>query len=140
MVSSSISPQGAPRAVLHVCTTCKRIGGQDEEPASDTPRPGARMFAALVVLPLPVGVALQPVECLSACSRGCSVALSAPGKWTYLYGDMDPDRHAPDILRGAELYARSADGLTPWRERPEIFRKQSVGRVPPLKDAAHGSA
>ena len=51
----------ASRATLAVCITCKREGMLPE----DT-RPGARMHAALAALPLPEGVTLRPVECLSA--------------------------------------------------------------------------
>ena len=39
------------------------------------------------------GVAVQPVECLSVCKRPCTVALAAPGKWTYVVGDLDRETH-----------------------------------------------
>ncbi|MEH7827586.1 DUF1636 domain-containing protein [Gemmobacter denitrificans] len=116
------------QALLHVCTTCRREGAAPP----DGPRPGAQLLAALLAEPLPEGVAILPVECLSACSNGCAVALSAPDKWTYVYGRMDPETHAAAILQGAAAYAATADGLVPWRERPEIFRKQSLARIPPL--------
>lgn len=109
-------------ATLHVCITCR--AGQ---PAKGEP-PGAALARALAATP--PGVTLRPVECLSACSQGCSVALSAPGKWTYVYGRLTP-ADAPAILSGAALYAASPDGLVPWRDRPEIFRKQSLARIPP---------
>ncbi len=114
-------------ATLHICTTCKREGMDP-----DAPRPGAVMFAALGAAP-PEGVTLVPIECLSACSNGCAVALSAPGKWSYVYGNLDPDLHAAAILEGASLYAASPDGIVPWRARPEIFRKQSIARIPPME-------
>ena len=114
-------------ATLSVCITCRREG------ESDDPRPGARMLAALADLAVPAGVRIRPVECLSACSQGCAVAVSAPGKWAYVYGRLDPALHAPAILDGAARYAASADGIVPWRERPEIFRKQSLARIPPLE-------
>jgi predicted metal-binding protein len=72
------------------------------------------------------------VECLSACSQGCSVALSAPGKWGYVYGRLSAG-DAGEILRGAALYAASADGIVPWRDRPALFRKQSLARIPPME-------
>ncbi|EEW24743.1 DUF1636 family protein [Rhodobacter ferrooxidans] len=115
-----------PRAVLHVCTTCRR-----GDPVEDAPRPGALLLAALQAEGLPEGVELRGVECLSACSNGCAVALSAAGKWSYVYGNLDPVLHAPAILEGAAAYAQAADGLVPWRQRPEIFRKQSLARIPP---------
>ncbi len=113
------------RAILHVCTTCRGIAA---DPLA--PRPGAQLHAALAAGTLPEGVELRPVECLSACSQGCSVALSAPGKWSYVYGRLGP-QDAPDILAGAASYAAAEDGLVPWRDRPAIFRKQSLARIPP---------
>jgi predicted metal-binding protein len=112
-----------PQATLTVCTTCRREGVEDEV------RPGARMLAALAAAPS--GVIVRAVECLSACQNGCAVALSAPGKWSYVYGRLDPATDAAEVLRGAALYAASTTGLVPWRERPEVFRKQSLARIPP---------
>lgn len=112
---------------LHVCTTC-RAG---EVPEEGAPRPGARLYAALTETDAPPGVRIVGVECLSACSQGAAVALSEPGKWTYVYGRLTP-ADAPDILSGAAAYAATTDGLVPWRERPVIFRKQSLARVPPF--------
>ena len=117
-----------PDATLAVCITCRREGAPPEGE-----RPGARMLAALSALPLPRGVTIRPVECLSACSNACSVALQAPGKWAYVYGNLDPAIHAGDILLGAGLYAASRDGIVTWRDRPQVFRKQSLARVPPLE-------
>ena len=80
----------------------------------------------------PEGVNIVPVQCLSACSQGCSIALSAAGRWSYVYGRLS-ETDVPDILAGAAAYATSPDGIVPWRERPAIFRKQSIARIPPLK-------
>ncbi len=126
-------PTPAPRATLAVCITCKRDGMLPADLVADAPRPGAQLLAALTSLDLPPGVTIRPVECLSACSNGCSVALQAPGKWTYIYGNLDPALHADHILQGAARYAATPDGIVPWRDRPEVFRKQSLARVPPLE-------
>ncbi len=112
-------------ATLFVCTTC-RAG----RPATGDLPPGARLHAGLVDS-APAHVRVVGVECLSACDNGCTVALSAPGKWSYVYGHMDPDRSVADIIEGAAKYAASPDGIVPWRERPAIFRKQSIARIPP---------
>ncbi|MGC1504239.1 MAG: DUF1636 domain-containing protein [Sulfitobacter sp.] len=114
-------------ATLYVCTTC-RAGEVLEE---DAPRPGALLHAALTCGETPEGVEIVGVACLSACSQGAAVALSEPGKWTYVYGRLS-NEDAPDILAGAAAYAASKDGLVPWRERPVVFRKQSLARVPPF--------
>ncbi|MBO1325721.1 DUF1636 domain-containing protein [Acetobacter sp. TBRC 12305] len=113
-------------ATLFVCTTC-RAG---ETPVEGKPVAGARLYAALMSAPPPEGVAIAPVECLSACSNGCAVALSAPGCWSYVYGRLGVDDVTP-IIEGAAAYAATTDGLVPWRERPQIFRRQSLARLPP---------
>ncbi|MTV14728.1 MULTISPECIES: DUF1636 domain-containing protein [Bradyrhizobium] len=112
---------------LHVCITCR--AGQT--PAEGELAPGARLHAALVEAGVPDDVNLVPVACLSACSQGCSVALSAPGRWSYVYGRLSAD-NAADVIAGASAYAAAPDGIVPWRSRPEIFRKQSLARIPPI--------
>ncbi len=112
---------------LHVCITCR--AGQTVNEGETTP--GARLHAAIVDVGAPEGVEVVPVECLSACSQGCSVALSAPGRWSYVYGRLS-EIHARDVIAGAAAYAAAPDGIVPWRRRPEIFRKQSLARIPPI--------
>ncbi|WP_264212828.1 DUF1636 domain-containing protein [Leisingera thetidis] len=126
----AVTPASTPGPVtLTVCLTCRRDGADPE-----AARPGAVLHAALEEAGMPAGVALRGVECLSSCKRGCAVALvGGAERWTYVYGDLDPDQHVPEILEGAAAYAATADGLVPWRERPQTFRKQSVARIPPAK-------
>src|SRR6516164_4180109 len=112
---------------LHVCITCR--AGQAIPEGEKTP--GAQLRDAIIEVGVPDGVNLVPVECLSACSQGCSVALSAPGRWAYVYGRLSHD-NARDVVAGAAAYAAAADGIVPWRSRPEIFRKQSLARIPPV--------
>jgi predicted metal-binding protein len=112
---------------LHVCITC-RAGQTIPE---GQPTPGARLRDAIIEVGVPEGVNLVPVECLSACSQGCSVALSAPGRWAEVYGRRS-QVNAHDVVAGAAAYAAAPDGIVPWRSRPEIFRKQSLARIPPV--------
>lgn len=117
-----------PPVELLVCTTCKRAGMDPE-----APRPGARLHAALQGEALPEGVRLKPVECLSNCDQGCSIVLrGGPARWTYVYGNLAEDAVAT-VLDGAARYAATPDGLVPWRERPEHFRKNCIARIPPLE-------
>lgn len=115
-------------ARLHICMTCK---AGLAVPEGEKPM-GAQLWEAVKGLPAPEGVEVIPVECLSACNTGAAVALSMKGAWGYVYGRMTPE-NAADILAGAEAYARTSDGLVPWRERPVIFRKQSLARIPPME-------
>jgi predicted metal-binding protein len=118
-------------ATLLVCITCK----------SEVGTLGPGLFAALGErLGCEPGIALRAVECLSVCKRPCTVALAAPGKWTYVVGDLDRDLHLEDIVIGARRYAASPDGIVPWRERPLCFRKGVVSRTPPLASAGMAPA
>ena len=128
------------RAVtVHVCVTCRHGEAPD-----DVPRPGARLHQALETALAERGsdvpLRIEPVECLSVCKRPCTVAVSSEGRWTYVYGDLDPATAAETILKGVSRYGRTTDGIVPWRERPVEFRKGVVARIPPawtrLKDAA----
>lgn len=115
-------------AILHICTTCR--AGQPV--TEDDPCPGEWLHRAVLAQTLPSGVTVRPVRCLATCDQGCSVALSKPGCWSYVYGHMSQS-DAAEILRGAALYAASPDGLVPWRDRPQIFRKHGLARLPPME-------
>jgi predicted metal-binding protein len=118
--------------VIHVCVTCRREG---DDP--DAPRAGARLHDALAAA-LPERVTLLGVECLGNCKRSCSIAMRADGTWSYVFGDLTPESDG-DVLVAAGLLAASADGLMPWRGRPDAFKRGMVARIPPvpdLKDAA----
>ena len=115
-------------ATLHVCITCRAGQAVVEGEAC----PGKRLHEALSAVGAPRDVKIVPVECLSACSHGCTVALSAPGRWSYVYGRLS-EADVADILAGAAAYTDAPDGIVPWRQRPTIFRKQSLARIPPLE-------
>ena len=135
-------PEAAPPAevVVHVCVTCRPDGWE----AGREPRPGAVLLQALERAARARGsavpVRLVGTECLSVCRRPCTVAVSSPGRWTYVYGDLDPETSAETILAGVRLYAGTPDGIVPWRQRPEAFRKGVVARIPPLSSPSRDAA
>jgi len=127
--TAALPPPSASR--LFVCITCRFNGETTED---QQPRPGARLIGILSQL-IEDGqqdIEIVPVECLSNCTRGCTVAVSGPGKWTYVLGALDPEQHADDIVRFARLHHAHAEGLPVWRERPVHIRKNTIARVPPL--------
>ncbi|MCP8940862.1 DUF1636 domain-containing protein [Alsobacter sp. SYSU M60028] len=122
------------RTTIHVCVTCKRADEADR-PREDCA--GARLHRAVAALAAETSapVDIVPVECLSVCRRPVTFGFAAPGKWTYVYADADPDAGAETILNGAALYAAAPDGLIPWRQRPDALKKGVISRVPPLAPA-----
>ena len=137
-MTAFIDAEASPRASgskLFVCITCRLFGETTEDREA---RPGARLMEMLLQR-LEDGepdIEIVPVECLSNCTRGCTVAVSGPGKWTYVIGALDPEQHADDLLRFARLHQAHADGLPVWRERPVHIRKNTIARVPPLPQPA----
>jgi predicted metal-binding protein len=116
---------------LYVCSTCRAAG---DDP--DGPRAGTRLAAELRRRARrgaagTEGIAVVPVECLSVCKRPVTIGFSAPGKWTYVYGDFPPES-ADEILAAARQYAAADDGLIPWRERPDALKRGVVARLPPV--------
>ena len=122
---------------IFVCTTCRR-GTEALEPLEG--RSGFRLHALLsrTLTPCPAGRGLEvrPVVCLSNCSEGCNVAFAAPGKWTYVIGNLDPETDAAGIVSFAELHRNHPEGVPVWRDRPESVRKGVAARVPPLGPSA----
>lgn len=96
-------------------------------------RSGARLFAAMqdAASALPQ-FHLEPVECLLNCNHGCNIALRSEGKWSYHFGDLDPENQVENILRLAELHHQAPDGEVPWGKRPEAIKRKAVSRIPPL--------
>ncbi len=80
---------------------------------------------------------IQGVSCLGACDRPCAIALAAPGKSTYLFGDLHRSglitETAQAILECASLYHQKADGAMAWSERPNLLKKGLIGRIPSIE-------
>lgn len=113
-----------------VCATCRAEGEPTLPPGG---RAGARLLASLrEAAAADPALEVVAVECLSVCKRPCTVGFAAPGKWTYVYGDLPAESGAAVILDAARLYAATPDGLIPWKLRVDAIRKGVVARVPPL--------
>ena len=117
-----------------VCTTCRPALA-----ASDAPPAGRTLFEA-------VGKAIEDaarsgcgsvphlrgIACLSGCARACTMALQAPGKHTYVFGDLQADAEtAVQVLACAVLHQQSEDGSLPRDARPARLRKGILVKLPP---------
>jgi predicted metal-binding protein len=142
MRMSDIGPAG--RATVMVCITCRdaadRLNAETlgtEAPGASAPGDemlragmvlaGATAFAAAAVC----GVSVQRIRCLGNCSRGPSAAIRCDNSWTYIFGGLEPDRDGTALVMGAQLLAQAADGIMPWRGRPESLKRGLIARVPP---------
>jgi predicted metal-binding protein len=112
---------------IYVCITCRRAGDPEEGV-----RPGLELARATARAADGTGVTVRQVRCLANCSRACSAAVRRDGAWTYVFGGLEPERDAEALIDGARLFARAADGLMPWRGRPDILKRGLIARVPPI--------
>jgi predicted metal-binding protein len=119
---------GSGDVTVFICISCE---GSDASPE----RPGRLLFDAVTVglrARADGEVTVKPVDCLGVCKRPCTVALAGNGKWTYVFGDLSHESHADDVIAAALSFGATENGIIPWRERPQSFRKGVVSRIPPL--------
>lgn len=128
--------QTRPR--LHVCVTCKNA--DLPEPADDEMPHGQRLHdavAALLAASDDPAVTLEPVICLANCERGCTITMSAPGKWAYMMGGLTPD-HAADLIAYGASFGSSRNGTVFRSKRPQSLNHSIVARFPALLDEKEG--
>lgn len=111
--------------VVHVCETC-RSATQDPTAA----REGAVLAQNLVHHSEP-GIEVKSVACLANCKRGLSASIQSSSGWSYIFGDLTTES-GEDLLIGARLLAGSADGLMPWKGRPDSLKRGMIARIPPF--------
>ncbi|MEM1129343.1 MAG: DUF1636 domain-containing protein [Pseudomonadota bacterium] len=123
------------RLTLSVCLRCR--DGRETD-STDLAQRGGRHLAHTVAGVFSAssaaryGLHLRGVHCMSQCKRPCTIALSGPQRFTYLFGDLDPRQHVDDVLDVAAAYAQAKDGFLTRPQRPEIMRGGILGRIPPL--------
>jgi predicted metal-binding protein len=115
---------------IFVCVTC-RAG----RPLDLVPVPGAVLAEATARAAAGTGITVRHVRCLANCNRGLSAAVRRRGAWTYVFGGLDPEAGGHALIEGAKLFARSPDGLMPWRGRPDALKRGLVARTPPFEFA-----
>jgi predicted metal-binding protein len=124
---ASVTPSAASGApVIYVCVTCKRVGEPDSEP-----RPGAILAEATEQAAAGTEVAVRRLRCLANCTHGPSAAMRCNGSWTYVFGGLDA-ACAAALVAGARMLAGAADGILPWRGRPDVLKRGLIARVPPI--------
>jgi predicted metal-binding protein len=122
---------------LFVCTACasRRDGKKLEESG------GQRLLNSISQLhqdwPLQTQFQVQPVKCMGVCHRECTIALSCPGKFSYIFGDLRVDETelettATAILHYASQYHDRPDGAVAFGDRDPLFKNGSVARIPPI--------
>ena len=130
-----------PLPQLYICVSCWRGGVAAQTEGAETD--GRRLYDNVTSLLAEMGadapVQLRQNLCFANCERGCSAGISAPGKWSYLMGELGPE-HADDLLAYAQAYAKANTGVVLPSKRPPSLEKTVIARFPThlaeFKDAA----
>ena len=128
---SDVGPAG--RSTVMVCITCRAATDPIDPSDAAAPRPGAALADATVVAAAGASnISVQRIRCLGNCSRGLSAAIRCENTWTYIFGGLEPTRDGASLIIGAQLLAQAADGIMPWRGRPDSLKRGLIARVPPI--------
>jgi predicted metal-binding protein len=112
------------QAAVLVCITCRTAAA---------PSAGADLAEATrIAAENAPDISVQHVRCLGNCSRGLSAAIRYENAWTYVFGGLDPALDGPSLIVAARLLAQAADGIMPWRGRPDSLKRGLVARIPPV--------
>jgi len=120
---------------LFVCTSCRRAG-EAREPRDG--RSGAVLYRHLAQRfaswARREGFVIVAHDCLGVCSRPCGVAMRAPGKFAYVFGDIEPGASENALIECASLYRKSPNGFLPKEQRAvHGLRAAVLAHVPPLE-------
>ncbi|KMW58767.1 hypothetical protein AIOL_003747 [Candidatus Rhodobacter oscarellae] len=123
-------------ALLSVCTTC-RDGREKDTGARGGSRLAKAIHARLDEL-IAAGATLRGVTCMSQCKRPCIVSLCQDERFTYVFGDLDPERpeHIDALLDLVARYKEAPEGFLGRTDRPEPLRANILGRFPPTRSAS----
>ncbi len=127
-------------ATLHVCRSCE---GREavRRRRGDAAGHGLReaLTAMLRALPRAARFEIVSQDCMGPCGAGVRVALTGPGRWGWLFQDLEPgDMEA----LGSFLVAwhTAADGVPAKAERPSRLLRKTVCRLPPSGPTAEAAA
>ena len=116
--------------VLSVCIKCK-----DNKESIFKTRGGKRLSEkVLSKIKIIDNINFREVSCMSQCKRGCVFSITAEDCFTYVFGDMDPSKenYVNELLNLISIYSLAEEGFMRRRDRPEIFRSNILGRLPPI--------
>ena len=102
-----------------VCSTCECGSG-----------PGFARALRAEIAARGMAFEVQEHACMSNCAKPLSVAFSAPGKATYLFGGVKAESDLADTLGFAQIYAECPDGWIADARPAGRLRFCLVGRVP----------
>ena len=84
---------------------------------------------------LPSGFAIRVVDCMAGCDHPPTLAFQAPGKATYLFGEIKGPDNIAAIVEFSHTYQQSDNGWTCASERPTDLYEKTLARIPAINSA-----
>ena len=121
------------KSILSVCISCS-----DNRESKYKVRGGKRFSRILQKSICKKNLLLREVKCMSQCKRACIVSLTAQNSFTYIFGDIDPNqtKYAQELLELVSIYSKANEGFMRRRDRPDFFRSNILGRLPPVNSTS----
>ena len=122
------------KSILSVCISCR-----DNCENKYKIRGGKRFSRMLQKSIRKNNLVLREVKCMSQCKRACIVSLTAQDSFTYIFGDVDPNqtKYAQELLELVSIYRKANEGFMRRRDRPDLFRSNILGRLPPINSTSN---
>ena len=120
------------KPILSVCLSCKD-GLEDQKKTRGGKRFSDNLLKVINSNKI-TNLNVRGVNCMSQCKRSCIVSLTAQNSFTYIFGDIKTSNtdYVKSLLELTTIYSASKDGFLKRNERPELFQKNILGRLPPI--------
>ncbi|MGE4529335.1 MAG: DUF1636 domain-containing protein [Rhodospirillaceae bacterium] len=119
---------------IQVCIRCNFTKTAEEK---DGKRGGTQLYENLLKKfekwPHKDDFAVEPSRCMGACGTACVVAFRAPGKISWVFGNLNPRFSVPSLLEFAEKYRADPQGSVPYDDRPADLAAGLVARLHPVQ-------
>lgn len=118
---------------IQVCIRCNFTKTADEK---EGVRGGTQLYDNLMKKyekwPMKGEFQVEQTRCMGACGNACVVAFQAPGKVSWVFGNLNPRFAISGILEFAEKYHADPKGMVAYAERPADLAAGLITRVYPL--------
>lgn len=120
-----------PRPCVAELIACESCGSKDRDARGFTHGQRLIMELRAVLAGAAAPVTLNTAPCLWACERSCAVHLRGPERVGYVLCNLPANATTAEALvEYATLFAQSAEGAVPIKQRPEPLKGHFLCRIP----------
>ncbi|WP_083195274.1 DUF1636 family protein [Pararhodobacter sp. CCB-MM2] len=118
---------------LHLCVGCMPArSASDDSPAVEGQAWHDVLRSAVEDAPGLSGCRIQSFSCLGGCGSRSRFSVSAPGRWSILFGGIEAGTESQMVVAFLETWLECPDGIVPKFRRPAALTRRLLGRVPPM--------